>query len=56
MGNWVNWLLLIVGIICVIVELALGALTGLDLALVGASLSVGGAIGLLTGSANIGIL
>ena len=56
MGNWVNWLLLIAGIICVIVELALGALTGLDLALVGASLSVGGAIGLLTGSANIGIL
>jgi membrane protein implicated in regulation of membrane protease activity len=55
-GNWANWLLLIVGIICVIVELALGALTGLDLALVGASLVAGGAIGLFTGSANVGML
>lgn len=56
MGNWVNWLLVIAGIICVIIELALGALTGFDLALVGASLAVGGSIGLLTGSANVGIL
>jgi membrane protein implicated in regulation of membrane protease activity len=55
-GNWVNWLLLIVGIICVIVELALGALTGLDLALVGASLAAGGTIGLFAGSANVGML
>ena len=37
MGNWVNWLLVIGGIIFVIVELALGAMTGFDLALVGAS-------------------
>jgi membrane protein implicated in regulation of membrane protease activity len=55
-GNWVNWLLVIAGIICVIVELALGALTGFDLALVGASLAAGGGIGLLTGSVNIGML
>jgi membrane protein implicated in regulation of membrane protease activity len=55
-GNWVNWLLMIVGIICVIIELALGALTGLDLALVGASLAAGGAIGLFTGSASTGML
>jgi membrane protein implicated in regulation of membrane protease activity len=55
-GNWVNWLLVILGIICVIVELALGALTGFDLALVGGSLTVGGAIGLLSGSARIGLL
>jgi membrane protein implicated in regulation of membrane protease activity len=55
-GNWVNWLLLIAGIICVIVELALGALTGLDLALVGASLAAGGTIGLFAGSANVGML
>ena len=34
MGNGVNWLLVIGGLICVILELALGALTGLDLALV----------------------
>lgn len=56
MGNWVNWLLVIAGIICVIVELALGALTGFDLALVGASLAVGGSIGLATGSARVGLL
>jgi len=55
-GNWVNWLLVIAGVICVIIELALGALTGLDLALVGASLAAGGAVGLLAGSANIGLL
>ncbi len=53
MGNWVNWLLVIAGIICVIIELALGALTGLDLALVGASLAVGGGIGLLAAGAAL---
>ena len=56
MGNWVNWLLVIGGIIFVIVELTLGALTGFDLALVGASLAVGGAIGLFAGSSNVGML
>lgn len=56
MGNWVNWSLVIAGIVCVIIELALGALTGFDLALLGASLAVGGGIGLLTGSAKIGLL
>lgn len=55
-GNWVNWLLLIGGVVCVIVELALGAFTGFDLALVGGSLAIGGGIGLLTGSAKIGLL
>jgi len=55
-GNWVNWLLVIVGIVCVIIELALGALTGFDLALVGGSLTIGGVIGLFTGSAKIGLL
>ncbi len=56
MGNGVNWLLVIVGIVCVIIELALGAFTGFDLALVGGSLTVGGAIGLFAGSAKIGLL
>ena len=45
MGNWVNWLLVIVGVLCAAAELALGALTGFDLALVGASLAAGGVIG-----------
>jgi membrane protein implicated in regulation of membrane protease activity len=55
-GNWVNWLLVILGIVCVIIELALGAVTGFDLALIGGSLAIGGAIGLLLGSARIGLL
>lgn len=56
MGNWVNWLLVIGGIICVIIELSLGAFTGFDMALVGGSLAVGGAVGLAAGSSKIGLL
>jgi len=56
MGNWVNWLLVIVGMICVIAEVALGAITGFDLALVGGSLAVGGGTGLAFGSPQIGLL
>ena len=47
MGNWVNWILIIGGLVCVTIELALGAATGRDLALVGASLTIGGVIGLI---------
>jgi membrane protein implicated in regulation of membrane protease activity len=54
-GNWVNWLLVIGGIVCVIVEMALGAATGFDLALIGGSLAIGGAIGFLAGSEKIGL-
>lgn len=56
MSNWVNWLLIIVGLVCVTIELALGVLTGFDLALVGASLAVGGGIGLIIGSGTAGLL
>ncbi len=56
MATWTNWLLVIGGVVCVIIELALGAVTGFDLALVGASLAAGGAVGLLFGSATIGLL
>jgi membrane protein implicated in regulation of membrane protease activity len=38
------------------VELALGAATGLDLALIGASLAIGGFIGLVVGSPVTGLL
>jgi len=55
-GMWVNWLLIIGGIVCVIVELALGAMTGLDLALIGGSLAIGGGVGFLAGSEKIGLL
>src|SRR5262249_5066637 len=56
MGNSANWMLVILGIVCVIAELALGVLTGFDLALIGASLIAGGTVGLVFGSANVGLL
>ena len=56
MGNWVNWLLVIVGVLFAAAELALGAITGFDLALVGASLAAGGVIGLLTLSWHAGLI
>ncbi|MBZ5527126.1 MAG: hypothetical protein LAN71_04380 [Acidobacteriia bacterium] len=56
MGTWVNWLLLIGGLVCVIAELAMGAATGFDLALIGCSLAAGGAIGLLFHSGNTGLI
>lgn len=56
MGNWVNWLLVIVGVLCAAAELALGAITGFDLALVGASLAAGGLVGLLTVSWHAGLI
>jgi membrane protein implicated in regulation of membrane protease activity len=55
-GNWINWLLVIGGILCVVVELAMGALTGFDLALIGGSLTLGGVIGLIAASDKIGLL
>src|SRR6266478_4809192 len=55
-GNWVNWLLVIVVVLCAAAELALGALTGFDLALVGASLAAGGIMGLLAQSWHVGLI
>jgi membrane protein implicated in regulation of membrane protease activity len=55
-GNWVNWLLVIVGVLCAAAELALGALTGFDLALVGAALTAGGLLGLLLKSWHVGLI
>jgi membrane protein implicated in regulation of membrane protease activity len=52
----VNWLLLIVGVLAFVFEVLLGVVTGFDLALLGASLAAGGAVGLLAGSAKVGIL
>lgn len=56
MGNTTNWLLLIIGMLCVIAELVLGAITGFDLALVGSSLALGGIVGLFTNSEIIGLI
>ena len=56
MGNWVNWLLVIAGVLCVAAELAMGAVTGFDLALVGASLAAGGVVGLIAQSWQTGLI
>ena len=56
MGNTANWLLIIAGTICIIAEVAMGAATGLDLALIGVSLAAGGAIGLAFDSVRLGFL
>ena len=55
MQNWVNWTLVIGGVVCIIAELLLGAVTGFDLALLGGSMVVGGAVGLAFGSTKVGL-
>ena len=55
MSNSLNWILLIVGVLAFVAEVVLGAATGFDLALLGASLAAGGAVGLLFGSPKIGL-
>jgi len=53
--NTVNWLLIGGGLIMIIVEVILGAATGMDFALVGISMAAGGGIGLYFESARIGM-
>ena len=55
MSNSLNWILLIVGVLAFVAEVVLGAATGFDLALLGASLAAGGAVGLLFGSPKVGL-
>ncbi len=56
MRNWANWMFVIGGVVCIILELLMGAMTGFDLALIGASLVAGGAIGLWFESTKVGLL
>jgi membrane protein implicated in regulation of membrane protease activity len=51
-----SYLLIGLGMICIIVELALGVATGFDLFLIGLSLVIGGAVGYFTGSATFAYL
>lgn len=55
MNNSVNWMLVIVGALAIVGEVILGAVTGFDLALIGASLIAGGAVGLVFGSTKVGL-
>ena len=55
MSNSLNWILVIAGVLAFAAEVLLGAATGFDLALLGASLVAGGAAGLVFGSAKVGL-
>ena len=50
-----NWWLIIAGGLLIVGEVALGAATGLDLALLGISLVAGGAVGLVFHSSRVGL-
>jgi membrane protein implicated in regulation of membrane protease activity len=54
-NNSVNWMLVIAGALAIVGEVILGAVTGFDLALIGASLIAGGAVGLVFGSTKVGL-
>jgi len=53
--DW-NWVLIVVGALLVLVEVALGGFAGFDLVLIGSSLALGGALGLLFHSTTTGLL
>ena len=53
--DW-NWVLLIVGALLVLVEVALGGFAGFDLVLIGSSFLLGGALGLAFHSTPVGFL
>jgi membrane protein implicated in regulation of membrane protease activity len=53
--NWPSWMLVILGGIMILIEILLGAATGLDFALVGVSLATGGAVGLFLDSTQAGL-
>jgi membrane protein implicated in regulation of membrane protease activity len=53
--NW-NVVLLIVGALLVLVEVALGGFAGFDLVLIGSAFLLGGGLGLLFGSTALGLI
>jgi membrane protein implicated in regulation of membrane protease activity len=55
MNLW-NWVLVIVGAMLVLVEVALGGFAGFDLVLIGSAFVIGGGLGLALGSPMIGFV
>jgi len=53
--NW-NWVLIVVGAVLVLVEVALGGFAGFDLVLIGSSFVLGGILGLVVGSPVTGLV
>ena len=54
-SGW-NWLLVVVGALFILVEVAFGGFAGFDLVLIGSAFVVGGAVGLWTGNAVTGLI
>jgi membrane protein implicated in regulation of membrane protease activity len=53
--SW-NWVLIVVGAVLVLIEVALGGFAGFDLVLIGSAFVVGGVLGLVVGSPAIGFM
>lgn len=51
-----NYLLIILGIVAILVELAIGVATGFDLLIIGVTLIISGLIGILTNSLQIAFI
>ena len=54
--NFWNWVLIIVGALMVLVEVALGGFAGFDLVLIGSAFVLGGGLGLALGNPIIGLI
>jgi membrane protein implicated in regulation of membrane protease activity len=52
--NW-NWVLVVVGAVLILVEVAFGGFAGFDLVLIGSSFLLGGGLGLLLGNTAVGL-
>ena len=51
-----NWLLIVVGALLILVEVAAGGFAGFDLVLIGSSFLIGGALGLALASVPVGLI
>ena len=51
-----NWLLIVVGALMILLEVALGGFAGFDLVLIGSAILLGGAVGLWMQNAVVGLL
>lgn len=51
-----NYVLIGLGILAIVIELIMGVATGFDLFLVGLTLIIGGAVGVVTGSFSVGLI
>lgn len=54
--NLLNWVLVIVGALMILGEVALGGFAGFDLVLIGSTFLIGGGIGLFTHSGTVGLI